>query len=172
MHQVVRDLTDRQQALMRPRIRTEVRAPPAHQTESQPVGGVPPYPNSGLPARPSFPELAPRCQPRTRHGIPQVPVRDRGVEDSNPFQQSLGADPTAELVLKPAASMASFDRRSAALATLHRGLLTPGSLTRGRVTEPFSRTYERAAVHPVHRMPGDLCLSAESVLKPSASRSR
>jgi len=64
--------------------RAELRAPPAHQTGSQPVGEVLPYPNSPLPARPSFPELAPRCQPRRRRGIRPVLVRDQGVAGSNP----------------------------------------------------------------------------------------
>src|SRR2546426_5111849 len=55
--------------------------------------------------------------------------------------------PTAELVLKHAASMASFDRRSAALATLRRGLLIRGSLVRSQLGEPiFQQLRRRPAV--------------------------
>jgi len=44
---------------------------------------------------------------------------------------------TAELVLKYAASTASFCRRSAALATFRHGLLIRGSLVRSQLGEPL-----------------------------------
>src|SRR5438094_320418 len=50
---------------MRALDRLKVRAPPAHQTESQPVAGVPRYPTRGFLLARSFPEVAPRRQPRT-----------------------------------------------------------------------------------------------------------
>src|SRR5258706_14549358 len=45
------------------------------------------------------------------------------------------------------------------------GLLIRGSLVRSQLGESISRIYARLAVHPVHRIPADLCLSAEILLK-------
>src|SRR5258705_7803733 len=88
-------------------------------------------------------------------GFLRCPFGTEGSKPQSPFQQSLSAGPSAELVLKRAASMASFDRRSAVLATLRRGLLIRGwRLTQPRREAPSAtRTFraELRAVAPIRR---------------------